>query len=570
MTALATISNPTSAHFTESQGQATSDAAPLLSQMICGKGTYLLTLYGQSVGKEDFEIKCTADGYNASAHTDFIVPGQSQSLDTTVNLDSKGIPFGFTVKGTAAGTKVNQEISLKDGTATIVTDSVPQTIPYTIGSSVTLGNIFYLFQLIAGRYDVKRGGEQQIPLFPNTKATLHHVGRDQIQAGVIAAGVSRIFDRYTFKLGTAQLILFADARGRVAAITVPAQKFIAVLDEYRDVTDQLLAKSAEASKIFERDYSAPAGAPFTAEEVTIQRDGFKLAGTLLLPKNGKKPFPAVVTSTGSGQQTRDEPLPIPGLEKYALFRQTAEALVRRGIAVLRVDDRGVGGSTGLNTLEKATTFDYADDVRAQIAFLRTRSDIDAKRIAIVGHSEGGMIAPLVAATDSKLAGIVLLAGPGKRGVDIMRFQLNQPMDIDPNASEEKKTKNHEENEKILKTVLEGGDTSKLPVLFRYPWTKAFMEYDPIPTIKKLRQPILILQGGLDHQITPDQANLLEQAARVAGNKSVSVKVFPTLNHLFLPAKTGLGSEYSSLSTSSVGDDVLNTIGDWLARVFRLR
>src|SRR5215212_608013 len=121
------------------------------------------------------------------------------------------------------------------------------------------------------------------------------------------------------------------------------------------------------------DYSAPAGAPFTAEEVTVKANGFTLAGTLLLPKTGAKPFPAVITITGSGQQTRDEPVPFPGLEKYGLMRQVAETLAARGMAVLRVDDRGVGGSGGRDTLMNATTSGFADDVRAQVAFLRSRS-----------------------------------------------------------------------------------------------------------------------------------------------------------------------------------------------------
>src|SRR5262245_58416932 len=135
------------------------------------------------------------------------------------------------------------------------------------------------------------------------------------------------------------------------------------------------------------DYSAPPNAPFTAEEVTIQAKGYTLAGTLLLPKSAKRPLPAVITITGSGIQTRDEPLPIPGLEKYRPMRQIAETLASRGIAVLRVDDRGSGGSGGRETLATATTSSFADDTRAEVAYLRSRSEIDPKRIALAGHSE---------------------------------------------------------------------------------------------------------------------------------------------------------------------------------------
>src|SRR5205085_4972136 len=150
------------------------------------------------------------------------------------------------------------------------------------------------------------------------------------------------------------------------------------------------------------DYSAPPNAPFTAEEVTVNAKGFTLAGTLLLPKSGARPFPAVITITGSGQQTRDEPVPIPGLEKYRPMRQIAEMLATRSIAVLRVDDRGVGKSGGRDMLMTATTSIFADDVRAEVSYLRSRPEIDPNRIAIVGHSEGGIIAPMVAATDPQI------------------------------------------------------------------------------------------------------------------------------------------------------------------------
>ncbi|HYJ45014.1 MAG TPA: alpha/beta hydrolase, partial [Pyrinomonadaceae bacterium] len=139
------------------------------------------------------------------------------------------------------------------------------------------------------------------------------------------------------------------------------------------------ASSRNGQEGAEIDYSAPAGAPFTAEEVTVSAKDFKLAGTLLLPKSGARPFPAVITITGSGQQTRDEPIPIPGLEKYRPMRQIAEALASRGIAVLRVDDRGTGKSGGRETLLKATTSSFADDVRAEVAYLRSRPEIDPAR-----------------------------------------------------------------------------------------------------------------------------------------------------------------------------------------------
>jgi dipeptidyl aminopeptidase/acylaminoacyl peptidase len=310
------------------------------------------------------------------------------------------------------------------------------------------------------------------------------------------------------------------------------------------------------------DYSAPAGAPFTAEEITVQANGFTLAGTLLLPKAGRKPFPAVIMITGSGQQTRDEPIPVPGLKDYKPFRQIAESLSSAGIAVLRVDDRGVGGSTGRDTLAQATTSSFADDTRAQVAYLRTRNEIDPARIALVGHSEGGIIAPMVAASDPRIAAIVLLAGSAKRGYEITMFQAKAKLD-EMKMPEEEKNKAIAAQRQIMDTVINGGDTSKIPAQAKIPWVKEFWSYDPLPTIRNVHQPILIVQGELDQQVTADQAPMLEKAAREAGNKDVTIRVFPGLNHLFLPATTGAVSEYTSLSVTTLGDDFLKTLTDWM-------
>jgi dienelactone hydrolase len=320
-------------------------------------------------------------------------------------------------------------------------------------------------------------------------------------------------------------------------------------------------------KAAEVDYAAPAGAPFTAEEVSVEAKGFTLAGTLLVPKTGKPPYPAVITITGSGQQTRDEYLPLPGLEQYRPFRQIAEALASRGIAVLRVDDRGVGRSKGLETLKVSTSANFADDVRAQVDFLRERREIDPGRVVLVGHSEGGMIAPMVASTDPRIAGIVLLAGTGKRGDTIIAYQVNQGLEGDATLTEEARAKARAQQQDAMRKAI-AGDASA-PEALRNPWMRYFLGYDPLPTIRKVRQPILILQGELDRQVTADQADLLAKAAREAGNRDVTERVFPGLNHLFLPAKTGAVSEYSSLSTNSIPDEVMKQLTDWLVEKLKM-
>lgn len=537
-------------------------ATPLLSPSICGKSNLLFKLGDQSVGNEALEIKCRPDGgYSAVGRTELKVPGSSIDLNTTLDLDKSGSPISSTAKGTVAGQPFDQSVSIKDGTATMTSGTAKQ-LPFKEGSALMGGNVFYMFHFAIARYDAARGGSQEISIFPGGSIKVERVARDTLMPANIPLGAAT-FDRYDATAGGVVIVVWFDSRGRLAALAIPLQNFGALREDYVALEGAFKGALAAKMKAIEPDYSAPPGAAFTAEEITVQAKGFTLAGTLLLPKSGKAPFPAVITITGSGPQTRDERLPLPGLEKYRPFGQIAEALASRGVAVLRVDDRGVGKSTGIQTLSTVTMTDFADDVRAQVAYLRSRHEIDPKRIALAGHSEGGVLAPMVAGTDSEIAAIVLMAGTAKRGDVVLEFQVNNQLDADTTLTAEAKAAKRAEQVADIRKVVAGGDTSKMSEFMRSPWMRHFLTYDPLPAIARVRQPILILQGEIDQQVTADQAQMIEKAARAAGNKDVSVRLFPGLNHLFLPAKTGATSEYNSLSTATVGEDVIKQLSDWL-------
>jgi alpha-beta hydrolase superfamily lysophospholipase len=538
-------------------------AVPLLSPSVCGKGAFSLFLGDQAIGREDFEIKCQKDGgFAASGHTDLKVPGAAIDLNTTLEVDKSNEPLSSTAKGTVNGRPFDQTIMVKGATVTTTSGGGTRELPFTKGTSILGGNIFYMNQFLLARYDAARGGIQQLPVFPNLSAKIERVARDEVQAtGIIAAPLPMPFDRYSVTLSVSNIVIWVDSRGRIAVLAVPLQNFAAVREEYASFVPSFKAILSAKMKEAGFDYGAPAGAPFTAEEVTVEAKGFTLAGTLLLPKTGKPPYPAAITITGSGQQTRDEFLPLAGLEKYRPFRQISEALAARGIAVLRVDDRGTGDSKGADTLRISTTADFADDVRAQVNYLRTRREIDPARIALVGHSEGGIIAPMVAVSDPKIAAIVLMAGTAKRGDEIIAYQVNQGLEGDPTLTEEARVKGRAEQQEAMRKAI-AGDRSAPEALLN-PWARYFLTYEPLPTIRKVRQPMLILQGENDRQVTADQAPMIEKAAREAGNRDVTYHVFPGLNHLFLPSKTGAVSEYGSLSTNSIPDDVMKQLTDWL-------
>jgi uncharacterized protein len=313
--------------------------------------------------------------------------------------------------------------------------------------------------------------------------------------------------------------------------------------------------------------------------------GVTIAGTLTIPA-GEGTFPVVLLISGSGPQDRDEA--ILGHRPFAVI---ADDLARRGIASLRYDDRGVAKSTG--NFAAATSADFASDVRAGVAYLKTRKEVNVQKIGLIGHSEGGLIAPMVAAYTPEIAFIVLLAGPGVDGEAILYAQQElialaegaKPAEVKESRRISGRlfsTIRREKDPKILKTKLDkiiAEEVAKQPkakqaavkeqligatAQLATPWFQYFLDYDPAPTLKKVRCPVLALNGEKDLQVPPKQ-NLptIEAAVKAGGNSDVTVKELPSLNHLFQNSKTGSPSEYVNIE-ETFSPDALKIIGDWIA------
>lgn len=352
-------------------------------------------------------------------------------------------------------------------------------------------------------------------------------------------------DSVSFTLSGLEHRLTVDRDGQITGGAIPAQNVNIVL---------VTGAAARAISIGRPDYSAPANAPYTAEDVSVPtRAGHSLSGTLTIPRGAAGRVPVVVTITGSGQQDRDESIGI--VAGYRPFRQLADTLGRRGIAVLRLDDRGINGSGG--DVANATSADFADDIRAAVAFLRSRADIDGARIALYGHSEGALIAPMVAATDSKLSGIVLAAGPAYTGRKILDFQLRNLVmgnSAIPAASKDS----------AVKASFAQWDSTA----GKSAWMKFFLDYDPLVTLRRVKVPVLIAQGGTDQQVTPEQAPIIERTLRESGNRQVTTKVFADRNHLFLDDPVGFPGDYAKLRNPRIGADVMGPVVEWLATTLR--
>jgi len=298
-------------------------------------------------------------------------------------------------------------------------------------------------------------------------------------------------------------------------------------------------------------------APIAQVEVRVPGPAGALAGTLTLPGEGRAPFPAVVTVTGSGAHFRDgnrtdEP-------DYRPFRQIAERLARCGVATLRLDDRGVGGSAG--DADAATAEDTAADTRAAVDFLRGRRDIDARRLGLVGHSYGGEIAPMVAAEDPSLAAVALLAGPGRTFRETMRYQLRYRIENDPRIpARDRETALADAMRQQQANV----ETSTAA------WRRSIQDRDPLPTARRLRMPVLILQGLTDRAVDPEDARRLERAIREGGNTKVEVRLFPGVNHHFQHDPVGAREGYRALPTQDLAPEVLEALCSWLGATLARR
>jgi uncharacterized protein len=298
-------------------------------------------------------------------------------------------------------------------------------------------------------------------------------------------------------------------------------------------------------------------APIAQVEVRAPGPAGTLAGTLTLPGQGHAPFPAVVTLTGSGAHFRDgnrtdEP-------DYRPFRQIAERLAGCGVATLRLDDRGVGGSAG--DADAATAEDTAADARAALEFLRGRRDIDARRLGLVGHSYGGEIAPMVAAEDPSLAAVVLLAGPARTFRETMRYQIRYRIETDPLIPPRDREAALADAMRQQQQNVEASTAA---------WRRSIQDRDPLPTARRLRMPVLILQGLTDRAVDPEDSRLLERAIREGGNHKVEVRLFPGVNHHFQHDPVGAREGYRTLPTQDLAPEVLDALCSWLGATLARR
>jgi len=519
-----------------------------------GATNFTIFLRGAPIGSEQIAVSRTATGWTIASSGRLGAPIDVVARRLQVRYTQEWRPIEFTLDGTVRGQPQTLRTSVEGTTAksqmSIAGQASEKSDAIDAAALLLLPNSFFgPYEALAARLRTATPGTE-IPAYLVPQATMTiRVGEsvpEQIQTASRVVSARRT--HVTLVLPSAQLDadLWTDDTGRMIRFSLPAQSLEVVREDIAAVSARSLSITRPND-----------------EPITIPGNGFLLAGTLSRPaQTTEAKLPAVVLVGGSGPADRD------GLVYgIPVLGQLAGALADAGSMVVRYDKRGIGQSGG--RAESASLNDYAEDVRAAIKMLENRKDVDLKRIAVVGHSEGGLVALIAASKEKKIAAVGLIATPGIAGADIVLAQQQRLLNRMSISAEEKQAK-VDAQKKIHEAVISGKGLELLPPDVRRSVDNAefqsLLVSDPTKLVAAVRQPLLIVQGELDTQVEPMNADRLESIARARKNAPPPdvVKV-PGVNHLLVPATTGEVDEYGSLKDKQVSRQVTDAIVTWLKK-----
>jgi uncharacterized protein len=525
------------------------------------RGTQFLVFFrSQPVGREEVLVLRMADGWIVRGTSRLGPPMDITTRAAQVDYDLQWRPKSLIIDGIVRG----QDLTLKttfDGTKAsniLAIQGAPQSkIDPVSADPVVLPNMFLgSYAALARRLQGKTtGAELRAYVAPQSEVTVRVTAaapeRIETPKGIINATRYAMTFNAPPPSGDLAVNLWADADGGLLRLNLPTQMI--------EMAREDIASAASRTAAF----SIPGD-----ESVQIPSLGFNLAGTITRPPSAPAAVPAVILVGGSGPTDRDET--VAGIP---VFGQVARDLVGAGFAVVRYDKRGIGQSGG--RAESATIADYAADVRQVLLWLEKQKGIDKERIALVGHSEGGLVAMLTAGRErGKVAALVLLGTPSASGKEVVleqqKYMLSK-MPIDDAQREEKIAL----QEKINTAVIKGTGWGDIPEVARRaadtPWFYSFLTFDPAKAMNDTRQPVLIVQGELDVQVQPHHADKLAEMARERRGSKVAIEVVkvPGVNHLLVPAKTGDVTEYGSLGPDArVSPEATSAVAAFLTKVLK--
>lgn len=519
-----------------------------------GDAEYTIFYRGAVIGRENVQLARTRDGWIITAGGRTAPPYENAlhrfelkytadwqpielKLDATAGRTSLGIATSF------GGTTAINEIT-QNGLTNSKTDQVsPRTI--------VLPNNFYAgYEALAARLARASVGDQ-LPLYIVPQAEVMLTVKAVREQALAIPGGTLQTRRYEVAVdnpgGQMTVHVGVDQRSRFVRLDVPSVG--------------LLVMRSDVAGVATRPLSARNPTDF---DVSIPGNGFNIAATVTTPPAAasRLRYPAVVLAAGSEPVDRDQTA-----SGVPVFAHLAGALAGRGFVVVRYDKRGTGQSGGRT--ETATLQDFAEDLRSVVRWVEKRKDVDKKRIAVAGYSEGGWVALLAASREKKIASLILMAAPGTTGAELVLEQQRHALD-QLKASEEERKKKIELQNRIHSAVLTGKGWEEIPEDLRrqadVPWFSSLLAFDPAKVMSKLKQPVLVIHGDLDKEVPPHHGARLAELARARKNAPrVELKTFPGVNHLLVKATTGEIAEYETLPERTVAREAGEAIAEWLGK-----
>jgi len=534
-------------------------AQPPAQPSASGDTQFLVFFRSQPIGREEAIVLKTADGWMVRGTSRLGAPIDITSRSAEVQYDLEWRPRSLVVDSVVRGQNMLLKTTFAGGKASNLLDveGKPQSKEDAITSdAVVLPNTFLGSYAALGRrlQGKTAGAELRAYIAPQAEIAVRVIsaGPGQIETpkGVINATQFALTFSNPPPTGDLPVNVWIDSNGGLLRMSIPSQMI--------EMAREDIASAASRTTAF----SIPGD-----ESVTIPSIGFNLGGSITKPAAAKGPLPALILIGGSGPTDRDET--VAGIP---VFGQIARELVNAGFFVVRYDKRGVGQSGGRT--ESVTIADYAEDARQVLLWLEKRKDINKERIGVVGHSEGALVAMLLAGRErNKVSAMALIAGPSTNGNTVVLEQQKLVLSKMP-IDDAQRAERVALQEKINTAVMKGTGWTDIPAAARKvadtPWFYSFLTFKPDQAMADTRQPVLIVQGELDTQVLPYHADKLAEFARARKTKTeVAIVKVPGINHLLVPAKTGDVSEYSSLgSDATVSPQVTSAIASFMTRALK--